>query len=403
MVVTELLPSPTMIQPPRRSVLIGTVTALAVGAQTADAQAAAPTRGTLLPEATAAGSVAAIGPRRVRSASELEHIPHDARLVPWRWGRHSGMTLDAAARTLGANDILVLPEDEKPFVVDSSQGFARDRRRWYAMCRVRRGIVGLGPGTVITTSASAFRQGKQTGRGGVQQKVIESTTPGAYFGNFTMLGRDFGGVAYNAIAATGNNTVWERIHFLGAHRGWLGVPPGESGAISGYKGSGMAVYGVEVDCRDHVTGQPVGSSPLMFNRNRKVRLVDVHAHHTRVGMPTFWECSDIEAVRLQHTDCGLKGGSPGVNLENCTGTMRFVQPTFHIDYAGDTHNYGLHLNVGGSRGTHGLVQVTGARLDSGPKGRGVLAIQHYGAQQRNMVRYAVSGTPSAGMTYRIYD
>lgn len=342
-------------------------------------------------EAAATAKSDAIGPISISDASSLAHIPRDARLVKWHWARSSGMKLEEAALTLKPGEILVLPEDEQPYEVDSSKGFKTDGHCWHSMCKVGRGIVGLGPGAVIQPSASSYREGRQRS-GPVQNKVIDTSTPNAYFGNFTMRGRDFGGVAYHALYALGNDTVFERLHLEGAHRGFADRPPGEAGAISVYKGARPAVYGVEIDCRDPQTGTSVGTSPMMFNRNTDARVQDVYAHHTKIGMPTFWECTNAHVTRLQHTDCGVVGDSPGVNMENTKGLFIFDEPTFHLTGAS---NNGRHINIGGTRGCRGKVAVLNPRYSSRRDGA-TFTVQQWGGQSKGAVHYDYAGLKPAG-------
>lgn len=332
-----------------------------------------------------------IGPQSVSDPRQVYYLPKDANLVRWHWARSTGQTIQGAVATLGPNDILVLPEDEKPYEIDSSRGFA-GVGAWKAMVRVKRGIVGLGPGAVIRPRASSFRANQQTGKEGMQEKLIETVTDGAFFGNFTMLGRSFGSIGYHGIGTTGDRTIFQDIRFRGAHRGWMGAPPGEAGAIMAYRGWGVQVRNVEIDGRDPDTGESVGSSPIMFNRNERTIVTDTWMHHTRIGMPTWWECHDAWTERIYHEQVaqGPNGWSPGVNVENCSGTFTFIDPTFNLEYRGAHGNTGLHINVGGSRGTTATIKVRGARFDSSPA-PGKLAIQQYGAQRDGMAHYDVRG------------
>jgi hypothetical protein len=346
-------------------------------------------------EPTPAESWMEIGPRSITNVTDLYYLPADANLVRWRWARSLNKTVQDAVAELGPRDILVLPEDERPYAIDSSRGFTTPGA-WRAMVRVTRGIAGLGPGAVVEPSASSFRSGRQTYAGGLQEKLIESVTDGAYFGNFTMRGRSFGDVAYNGIQVTGSDATFQAIRFQGAHRGWTAQPPGEAAAITAYSGSRISVRNVEVDGRDYRTGVAVGTSPLMFNRNQLTIVTDTWLHHTSVGMPTWWECTDIWSERLYHSDVAqaASGWSPGINLENCSGNLNFIDPTLLLGYS-PTGNTGRHLNVGGSRGTVGTVVVRNATFDDSVE-PGKLSIQEYGAQVAGAVRYDIhAGNGSA--------
>ncbi len=62
--------------------------------------------------------------------------PADANYVYWPNGATS---MEAVMASLSANDILVLPEREEPYLIDSSNGFILRRiwRRWYRSKRTQ--------------------------------------------------------------------------------------------------------------------------------------------------------------------------------------------------------------------------------------------------------------------------
>ncbi len=336
-------------------------------------------------------------PLSISDPRELPHFPHDAHLVRWHWARASHTTLQDALDTLEPHDILVLPEDEDPYEIDTSRGFRVDRNHYYSMASLTRGIVGLGPNAIIRPAASPFRQGHQTYSRGLQEKMIESRQSNAYFGNFTMHGRNFGGAAYNATWASGPGTIWERIYFRGAQRGWKGVPPGEAGAICGYKGAGMRAYNCEIDSRDEA-GNLVGTSPLMWNAQRDVTIADIYAHHTYTGMPTFWKVHDATATNLIHTDLGLAGlSSPGVNVEECSGHFVFDDCTFIIDYG--PNNHGLHLNTG-SQTSSITFSIRNPTIDAGPW-PGHFAIQEYNTRSQRRSDYHITRGDGSPYPFRI--
>src|SRR5690606_26850388 len=104
---------------------------------------------------------------------------------------------------LGENDILVLPEREEPYWINSSNGFmaagvkevdgvgsnglkdgsripiVSNERLWFEMCRARRGILGLGPGAVIEPTNSGYSRGPQP--------ILQNQTSGNQFMNRYML------------------------------------------------------------------------------------------------------------------------------------------------------------------------------------------------------------------------
>ena len=343
---------------------------------------------------------ATTGPRSVTRPEDVEHLPSGARLVRWRWARSRNKTVQDAVATLGARDILVLPEDERPYEIDSSRGF-RGAGAWRAMVRVPRGIVGLGPGAVVEPSASSFRAGRQTYADGLQEKLIESVTDGAFFGNFTLRGRDFGEVAYHGIQVTGSGASFQAMRFQGAHRGWTAHAPGEAAAITAYSGSDIAVRNVEIDGRDPRTGVAVGTSPLMFNRNRRTVVTDTWMHHIAIGMPSWWECADIWSERMYLNDVAQapQGWSPGINVENSTGDMTFVDPTLLLG-SRVTGNTGKPLNVGGDRGTTGTITIRNPTLDGGAEA-GRFGIREYGIQAPGEVRYTIVTAAGDAVPYDV--
>src|SRR5690606_36919476 len=255
-------------------------------------------------------------PVAISDPSALPHAPADANYVTWSWARSSGMTLHEALQTLTPTDILVLPEDELPYEVDSSSGFVADSQRDVAMARAKRGLVGLGPGTIVQTSESAYSEPPQDGSTGNRNKVLECWATGGYFGNFEMRGRDFGGVAYDALKHEGANSVFERIFCNAAHRGFLAYPPGEAGGLVSHGGNGVSVYNCEVECRDS-EGERVGASPVMFNSQNNVLIQDCYFHHAREGFPTFWNVTNVTTrrVRSEYNEAGF-------NHELVGGTVR---------------------------------------------------------------------------------
>jgi hypothetical protein len=292
------------------------------------------------------------------------HIPSDANLVTWHYGNQ---TLEQVLMTLGTNDILVLPERAQPYYIDSSDGFrasgvsavsaldgkkipvvntymGKQARTWFAMARATRGIIGMGPGAVIEPTDSGFKEEaqipdkgsalpgggtspgrfwyntsgvKQSELVGSQEKLLETAAANAYFGNFTMHGRDFGGVAYSALSMKGGTA--ERLDLDGAWRGFQAVPNGEAGAITVNKGTYL-VSRVSMSPLD-ANGKRVGSSPLMINSSPGGRWEYGEVDGAKAGMPTIWNSSGT------HTwfDVSSKWGTTqAVNLEDTLDGFKFV-------------------------------------------------------------------------------
>lgn len=322
--------------------------------------------------------------------STLTAVPATATVVPWSWARSTGMTLGDAARTLKPGQILGLPEDEKPFTFDGSQGFTSRLGSDQGLCRVPgSGILGLGPGTVIDVAPGGFHQAAQTAAGvGVVYRVADCVTPGAYFGNFTWraaAGYDFGGVAFHGLRLEGDDQVAERITFQGGSRGFANMPPGESGSLCLYKGSRQRVLECELDGRDPVTGVRVASSLIMANSQTGLYYRNVYAHHGKAGMPTFWRVSNSTTDNLRSeyngSGSGVLSGSQ-INHELCSGFITHNNLRVLSNYQGmanpaEAKNSGLHAAVGGNE-TSLKLTVRGLTLDpkDGPV-PGTFAIHRY--------------------------
>jgi hypothetical protein len=343
-------------------------------------------------------------PISVSSLTELRanlSIPASANLVMWPYSTPQAKDIDSVFKTLAANDILVLPEASMPYQISSAGGFVKDTRRWMEMARAKRGLVGMGPGTVVTTSASSFTQAPQaTSAGGCQERIIGCATAGGYYGNFEMQGRSFGGVAYHALSHTKDDSIWERIYFNASWRGFRNSPGGESGAVSGLYGANMKLLNCEFECRD-ASGTRVGSSPYMFNKQSNVLVQDVYAHHSVAGMPTFWRVSGgtVRRVRSEHNGsaAGALSGS-AFNFELCVGTILIDSCTMICDYKTPS-NSGMHIatNSGEAPATF---KVKSPSYDAGPY-HGVFAVDvwpTYGAAPQtqkaaNVSVVAADGTP----------
>lgn len=337
-------------------------------------------------------------PIKISSPLQLPHAPRDANYVMWHFPADT--TLQEAFDTLGPNDILVLPERAQPYEIDSSQGFVVDSTRWHEMARAKRGLVGLGPGVIVEPSASSFTLPRPTGTTENFNTVLKTVEDGAYLGNFEMRGRSFGQGVYDATSQEGNNAVWERIYFNGAHRGFMNGPPGETGAISGYHGNNQQVYNVEVDCRDPATGQRVGTSPLMFNAQSNVTLTDVYAHHALAGMPTFWRVTNITTNNLRSEYNGSASGTlagAGINHELVSGTVIHNNPTLIIDRA---HNPdGSHISIG-TDSTNAQYYINNPKIDDGWDGPGILTVDIW--RYPNGISQSDADIHVTGVPFRIH-
>ncbi|HYP44811.1 MAG TPA: hypothetical protein VEQ66_06405 [Propionibacteriaceae bacterium] len=319
---------------------------------------------------------ASYGPRSISRVGDYGYPPDHLNYRMWNFS--SGTTLSAALAKMGPNDCLVLPERTAPYLIDTSRGFGYPGTS-SAMARVKGGIYGMGPGAVIQYAPSGFSQGRASGNEGNINRVLECYTPGAYFGNFTMRGRSLGGCGFDAIKAMGNNTVFENLRFVGAHRGWRNSPPGETAAISTLNGRGMAIRNVEIDCRN-ANGARVGTSPLMLNQQAGITVTDVWAHHSLAGGVSGWRLDNATLRRVRSEHNGSSTGSlngNAFNFEQSTGTILLDRCTFVCDYgptsAGGSGNTGVHLAVGSYFPNPARIRVVSPANDRGPY-RGAFAV-----------------------------
>jgi hypothetical protein len=345
-------------------------------------------------------------------------LPADATYVTWRpeWAH-----LEQAFTALGPNDILVLPERDAPYLVDSTKGFTaggsnpparvdgvtrqQTGRGWFSMARARRGIVGLGPNVVIQPSASAFTQGPQpdpvrywydtTGKAyamtGAAEKVIDFAYAGTVtVANFVMRGRDFGGVAYSAFSHSAGVNA-DRVFFDAAHRGFKGAPNGESGAIS-CSGT-YRIRNVEVECRD-ASGASVATSPFMFNRSGGGVIEDSWAHHATKGFPTTWECWGSHQWRRFTSEGNWIGANFESNGRDRAGVWQGMTVTMEdCRLLNPVGAIGTHLYV---KSPYGSQRITLTRCAvSGGRVPGSLVVTHYSPPTLQLDA-DITGTDPAG-------
>lgn len=296
--------------------------------------------------------------------------PTNANYVMWNnsWG-----DLETAFAALSANDILVLPEREQPYPIDSSKGFmaagvievdgtgpdgrldgsrdpiVQNPRLWFEMARARRGIIGLGPGAVIEPTDSGWTRGPQPvftkepagavqrayfaaggsmSLSGAQEALIGYEHASPFFGNFRLKGRSFGGVAYAGLKAAGThtNTTVKRVWFDECWRSHEGVPNAETGGLTFNGGTYLIENCDMVTPKDSVSG----GSCVMWNNNkggvaRNIR-TDVPGRPSNLGgMWTFWQSSGVNTWENVH----INASQSGINLER-------IQAGFELNWTGGT-------------------------------------------------------------------
>ncbi len=341
-----------------------------------------------------AAAASGYGPKRYTSLTTLKSelgVPSDANLKWWPYSSPRSATIQEAIAGCQPHEILVLPEASQSYLVDSSKGFVSNNYQWNEMVRAKRGIIGLGPNSVIELSDSSFRAPKQLKKdGGANQRAIGCSSPNSIFANFEMRGRDFGGVAYSALAFTKSNCRIVQVYANGAHRGFRNSPGGETAAFLFLHSDNPTVLRSEINCRD-ASGTRVGSSPIMLGWSNNSTVTDCYFHHAVAGMPSTFGSSNgtFTRVRSEYNGSGDSGGVASYdptegwglsgscfNFEYCTGTYTFNDCTFIANYLNRTDssqpvgygqgNVGGH--IGGGSATDSLkVYVNRPTFDRGAK------------------------------------
>lgn len=301
----------------------------------------------------------------VMEARTSLNAPSDANYVVWN---EAWSDLETAFLALGSNDILVLPERDEPYWIDSSNGFmaagvesidgpngtrtsiVSNSRLWFAMTRTRRGILGMGAGAVIRPTNSGFtapqqpypmnrymENGTTAALSGAQCKLIEAEHANAFFANFTLRSQDFGGVAYSSLSINStNHAIVKRVHFDGSWRGFAGIPNGETAGL----GINNCTYAIEnCDFRSEN-----GPSPIMWNFSNGGTVNHVRSTRPNYGMWTFWRSGGVNTFEDVWMDCR----QVGMNLEQNDNDFQLNWTTGKMDllYDGNKFHFGMNPSNG---------------------------------------------------------
>lgn len=335
-------------------------------------------------------------------------IPTSATLVLWPYSNPDGALLNVWIESLATNQIGVLPEathpdgSDWPYLFETANGFKRTATYVFTMMIPRQGILGLGPKAIIAPKASSYSSPPQPdprpgGAGvidpldgsekvGCVNSVMRTTHAEAYFGNFEMRGKSYGGIAYSGISCNTGLYCVENIFFNAAHRGFKNSPNGEAGALTTQKGTFPTVRlfrNCEIECRD-ATGARVGSSPWMLNNGTGCDIRDIYAHHSVAGMPTAYNFKSTVAfpmkyarIRSEYNGAAVNGSCHNWELisTEAGAPVEFVGPGVLIcnwhgnaDATQGTLNTGLHMS-GGSNQARATINVRNYAIDKGPRPR----------------------------------
>lgn len=330
--------------------------------------------------------------------------PVDANYVVWK---NEWTHLEQAFTALSANDILVLPEREDPYLIDSSRGFmasgvneisgpngtrtpvVSNSRLWFAMSRARRGILAMGPNVVIEPSNSSwtgpaqpkpliayYSNGSSGELVGANNKLIEAEHRNPFFANFELRGRDFGGVAYSGLYTDGDSRTIKNVFFNGCWRGFAGVPNGETGGLAFVKGT------YELDNLEFKSIN--GPSPIMWNRTTGGTATNITADTPNHGMITFWRCGGKNLFK----NVTVYNSKLGINLEE-------ELAGFELEWTGggmyvSSETAAFHLNINPSGGSQ-KITLRGVKITGGYQGQAGKLMAHVystpGKQKRSDVTW----------------
>lgn len=292
--------------------------------------------------------------------------------------------LEQAFAAMSDGQYLVLPEREAYYELDTSNGFmalnvlnydgvgpdgikdgskvpvVSNPRLWFEMSRARKGIIGLGPDAKIRPRASSwtcpsqavlqrqpagsqfctiyFAGGTTQPMNGAQNGLIGCYENGAVMANFTLEGRDFGGVAYSGIKISNNTTATvKRIHFDGCWRSHEGVPNGETGGLT----LNRTIYLVE-NCDFDSKG--TGASPIMWNSTKGGVIRDIRSSEVpNYGMFTYWNCGGPNVWERVWMECNRTG----MNLEINDESFSLTWITGRMNLNSDRNKFHFVMNPAG--------------------------------------------------------
>lgn len=308
------------------------------------------------------------GPAKYRRADSK--LPNGApAYVQWPSDKPLDWDIESQHRTMQAGQYLVLPERSTTYKLDMSDGFAaadvyyitdtslpagaqevpisrtwrgKNARTWFSASRTHAGIIGLGPNAKIepvamTKPFSRPPQGSDktmtyTGKYGTskitgnQEKLIDQggSEKDGYFGNFTLLGGDFGGVAYHGFVAS-SGAVVENFRGDRCWRGHGYAPNSETGAF--------AVGGHSIVRNVTLVATDIGRTSLIMSN----RVIDGVVENFRVIDPkggiTRWSCEGADewtnVYIPEGANINVEANRPGYKLIWRGGSIAGVN--YHIN------------------------------------------------------------------------
>lgn len=215
-----------------------------------------------------------------------------------------------------------------------------------------KGLVGSGPNTVIRmkpkTSTKADlvpAQAEAPATNPLWMIRIRDHHDTVYRG-FQFEGTDQGHL-YNGLGVQwSNNHLSSHLYLRAASWGDNKTPPGETFSWGNNRANNCRLYDSEIDGRTP-GGLLVGASAVGWNNSTDADMRRVYAHHSRAGMPTWWQTVNIYTEDCIHWFSNM---GCGYNHENASGKIRHVRPTWVVAGKYSDRRLGtsssLHLNLG---------------------------------------------------------
>lgn len=321
---------------------------------------------------TSAGLVAAAEDVINDMPADLQ--PTNINLVPWTWA--TGTPMYSVTSTLGSNDVLVLPEDENPYLVDeisSRAGVWKEGFRW------RKGAIGLGPGARIEFDPNMADHPHTGSMGGSEESMWGIWTKGCILANFHTQGRYIGGLPFscgkindNDNTIGPNSTVWRlstRNHYgVDNHEPWetFGI------ATHSHDAAKLTFKYCHIDGSNPDTGNKEGSGGMHFSRGKDFVIQDCYVRWVRGHAFAFYArgghslLEDIVAFEPGgspyrpepwYTGGGGFADGSGINVE-VSGTYGFninrPRLILHKSQTGNTREHLNTLSTDVSSGTDGV-------------------------------------------------
>lgn len=352
-------------------------------------------------------------PRRFATLDEAKtalNLPTDATYITWdAAAAQTGQSdLWRICKQLPINTILVLPErtdpsgDPIPYPIDGTRGFmtqdggwitgfnggntvetgaqplVQESGLWMQMARAQRGIIGLGPNSVLKivgvpatpiqrlpiSSTAEVRIYRPNGTSSVQignpYCVVGANHPKAVFANFVCQDNDLGGVAYDFLRPTSTMSSSDpnyapfdpyvaHMHFDGCHRGYTGWPPDETAAVH-FKGGTYTFKNSTITLKEDGSS----TSPIMWSlcTGGLAENIRISGGKVKAGMCTMWDCRNLHT----HRRVQYIGDAVALNLEG--NYPSFVLAAEQCDFKMTRDAKSVHFQIDPSRGPIG-VNLTG--------------------------------------------